>query len=101
MSVTQFAPLGHYARTCLCDPPVCAQEEGYPPPTEMPIKKLEFTPFKPPAPMKVSDASSKSSTENGEVVDTEDASSTTSAEVPALYTRANSRCIKQQLQLCL
>jgi len=42
------------------------QEEGYPPPAEMPIKQLQFTPFKAPAPAKVSDASSKGSIESAE-----------------------------------
>lgn len=42
------------------------QDEGYPPPAEMPIKKLEFTPFKPPQASKVSDASSKESMESAE-----------------------------------
>jgi len=40
------------------------QEEGYPPPAEMPIKKLEFTPFKPPTVSKLSIASSKDSLED-------------------------------------
>jgi hypothetical protein len=51
------------------------QEEGYPPPAEMPIKQLQFTPLKvPPAPAaivsnasaKLSDASSKDSVESAE-----------------------------------
>lgn len=51
----------------------CAQDEGYPPPAEMPIKKLEFTPFKPPPAAKVSDASSKDSAEDIESAELEGA----------------------------
>ena len=51
----------------------CAQDEGYPPPAEMPIKKLEFTPFKPPPAAKVSDASSKDSAEDIEGAELESA----------------------------
>ena len=57
------------------DAPTRLQEEGYPPPAEMPIKQLQFTPLKaPPAPAaivsnasaKLSDASSKDSVESAE-----------------------------------
>jgi hypothetical protein len=51
------------------------QDEGYPPPAEMPIKKLEFTPFKPPQSTKVSDASSKDSMESAESAEAEGGSS--------------------------
>ncbi len=56
------------------------QEEGYPPPAEMPIKQLQFTPLKaPPASAatvsnafaKLSDASSKDSVESAEDVEGE------------------------------
>jgi hypothetical protein len=50
------------------------QDEGYPPPAEMPIKKLEFTPFKPPPAAKISDASSKDSVEDAEGAELEGAS---------------------------
>lgn len=60
----------------------CAQEEGYPPPAEMPIKKLEFTPFKPPPAAKVSNASSKDSLEDAEAGNAEN--SNPNAEVGAI-----------------
>ena len=53
------------------------QDEGYPPPAEMPIKKLEFTPFKPPPAAKVSDAGSKESAEDAEAAEAEDGASST------------------------